>query len=76
MNEIEYNMEHGSPYDRGSADAWYSRQKDPHWYPQGSYKGERIGSERMTPRQLEAYHAGYDGEQGRKDYHDNLKDYQ
>lgn len=64
----EYNMEHGSPYDRGSADAWYSRQKDPHWYPQGSYEGERIGSESMTPLQLEAYNAGYDNEDGRKDY--------
>lgn len=68
MNEIKYDTSHGSPYDRGSADAWYSRKKDPHWYPQGSYNGERIGSESMTPLQLEAYHAGYDGEQGRKNY--------
>ena len=67
-SKIKYDMSHGSPYDRGSADAWYSRKQDPHWYPQGSYKGERIGSDRMTPLQLEAYHAGYDNEDGRKEY--------
>jgi hypothetical protein len=68
MNEIKYDAWHGSPHDRGSADAWYGRRKDPHWYPQGSLMGKRINSNNMTALQLEAYHAGYDGEQGRKDY--------
>jgi hypothetical protein len=67
-SKIKYNMEHGSPYDRGSADAWYSRKKDPHWYPQGTGRGERISCLDMTPLQLEAYNAGYDNEDGRKEY--------
>lgn len=64
----KYNTEHGSPYDRGSADAWYGRKKDPHWYPRGSYNGDRIGGDRMTPLQLEAYNAGYDNQDARKEY--------
>jgi hypothetical protein len=27
------NKEHGSPYDRGSADAYYQRPMKPHYYP-------------------------------------------
>ena len=50
---------HGSPFDRGSADSWYSRPRDPHYWPEGSYKGERIGKDQMTPEQIQAYLAGY-----------------
>lgn len=32
---------HGSPQDRGSADAYYSRRFDPHWWPEGT------GSQRL-----------------------------
>lgn len=55
-----YNTWHGSPFDRGSADSWYSRPVDPHWYPNGSYNGERVEAVNMTKEELEAYHAGYD----------------
>ena len=27
---------HGSPKDRGSADRYYGRPFEPHWYPQGT----------------------------------------
>lgn len=34
-----YDQRHGGPYDRGSADAWYGRDFDPHYWPQGTYNG-------------------------------------
>lgn len=49
---------HGSLYDRGSADSYYGRPRDPHWYPQGSYEGEPVES--LTPAEIEEYLAGYD----------------
>lgn len=52
---------HGSPYDRGSADSWYSRGRDPHWYPNGTYNGDRIDpSNGMTDEQIAEYNQGYD----------------
>ena len=48
---VEYRGEvfdrtHGSPFDRGSADSHYGRPQDPHWYPEGSYRGDRIEPEK------------------------------
>jgi hypothetical protein len=70
MEDIKpkYDTEHGSPYDRGSADAYYGRQKDPHWWPEGTYHGNRVSCLDMTATQIEAYLAGYDNEDARKEY--------
>jgi len=38
----EFSEDHGSPFDRGNADSWYGREPDPHWYPEGTYNGERV----------------------------------
>ena len=51
---------HGGPYDRGAADSWYRRDKDPHCWPRGTGHGERVEADELSPLQLEAYHAGYD----------------
>jgi len=51
---------HGSPFDRGGADSYYQRGREPHWYPQGTYNGERITEERMTESEIAQYHAGFD----------------
>jgi hypothetical protein len=56
----EFDQFHGSPFDRGSADSWYSRPQDPHWYPQGSYKGQRVEAQDMTIAEMRAYYAGYE----------------
>jgi len=48
---------HGSLFDRGSADSYYSRPEDPHWYPEGSYHGEKIVE--LNPAEIEEYLAGY-----------------
>jgi hypothetical protein len=54
----QFNRKHGSLYDRGSADSWYGRGCDePHWYPDGSYNGERITN--LTEEEVAEYMAGY-----------------
>lgn len=49
---------HGGLFDRGSADSYYSRPQDPHWFPQGSYNGEPVKS--LTEEEIQEYLAGYD----------------
>lgn len=56
----EFDQFHGSPFDRGSADSYYGRAQAPHWYPQGTYKGQRVESPDMSMRELRAYFAGYE----------------
>ena len=51
---------HGSPFDRGQADSYYRRGRDPHWYPNGSYKEPRIDESEMTPEEIQEYHLGFD----------------
>ena len=62
------NQEHGSPYDRGSADSWYRRQPEPHYMIDGA----RIERADMTAEQIAEYEAGYDSNEkqidSRKDY--------
>jgi hypothetical protein len=67
---MKYDMSHGSPYDRGSADSYYQRGRSPHYYPQGSYVGERITD--LTPEQSAAYNAGFDDNEDEQ----NFKDYE
>ena len=50
--------QHGGLFDRGSADSYYSRPQDPHWYPEGSYHGEKITD--LNSAEIEEYLAGYD----------------
>jgi len=59
---------HGSPQDRGSADAYYQRPYDPHYWPLGTYKGERVEKDNMTVGEIEAYTYGYDNEDNRKEW--------
>ena len=54
-----YDQRHGGPFDRGSADSYYGRPRNPHWYPEGTYKGEKISKDQMTPAEVQAYLAGY-----------------
>lgn len=57
---VEYPSFHGSPFDRGSADSYYGRPQNPHWYPEGTYKGERVDSKDMSMAELRAYYRGYE----------------
>ena len=50
----EHDRSHGSAYDRGSADAWYHRPKNPH---------KMVGNQKVKltdPADLKAYYAGYE----------------
>lgn len=57
-NQYSKYAYHGGPYDRGAADSYYRRGKHPHKYPKGTYNGPEVT--KLTPKELEAYHAGYD----------------
>ena len=54
------NETHGSPFDRGSADSWYGRKREPHFYPHGTYTGIRVPEYEMSPQEIEAYNRGFD----------------
>ena len=62
------SMRHGGPYDRGSADAYYGRGRDPHFYHGASYQSERVEAPQMTEQEVAEYNAGFDGETNRKDW--------
>lgn len=49
---------HGGLFDRGSADSYYGRDRNPHWYPEGTYNGQRVTD--LNDEEIAAYNAGYD----------------
>jgi hypothetical protein len=58
-DSVQFQRErHGSLWDRGSADSYYSRPRSPHWWPEGTGKGTKI--EDLTAAEREEYYAGYD----------------
>jgi hypothetical protein len=60
FNGKEYDSRHGGPFDRGSADSWYSRPRNPHFFLGDSYNSTEVGARTMTEQQVEEYLAGYD----------------
>ena len=50
---------HGGAYDRGSADAWYGREADPHYWTGATYASTRIPVQDMSAEEIAAYMAGY-----------------
>jgi len=66
-----YDQRHGGAFDRGSADSWYSRPFNPHFYKGGTYQGPRVELADMTVEEITAYTAGYHWNEkfgGKKDY--------
>ena len=55
-----YNDRHGGPYDRGGADSYYRRPRDPHYFKGATGQSERVSAKQMTLDEIEAYNAGYD----------------
>ena len=65
----QFNRDHGSLYDRGSADSYYGRLRDPHWYPEGTGHGVKVVD--LNPAEVAEYMAGYDDNEAsgdKKDY--------
>ena len=59
---------HGSPADRGSADCYYGRDFDPHWWPLGTGKGIRVEMIDMSSEEIVQYSNAYRDETDRKDW--------
>tara|TARA_Y100001937_G_scaffold14376_2_gene19245 strand:- start:545 stop:739 length:195 start_codon:yes stop_codon:yes gene_type:complete len=62
------NHKHGSPYDRGSADRFYNRNYEPHYWPNGTGRGYKVPREMMTADQIAEYLQGWREENERKDW--------
>ena len=62
------NPDHGSPQDRGSADRYYGRDFEPHYWPHGTGHGSMVPLSHMTPAEITAYTYGYNNETDRKDW--------
>lgn len=58
-NKAGYDERHGGPYDRGSADSYYGRPFNPHFYAGATYSSPRIDLAAMTAEEIVAYTAGY-----------------
>ena len=58
------NHKHGSPEDRGSADAYYHRPWNPHKFADG----KQVTIESLTPQEIVDYTRGYNNEEDRKDW--------
>ena len=62
---------HGGPFDRGSADYYYGRDFNPHYYIGDTYNSPRVNESSMTPEEVEAYKAGWgdaEADGDRKEY--------
>lgn len=53
-----YVVSHGDPFDRGSADSYYHRPRNPHKGGVGGDSGPRIDS--LSEQEIAEYNAGYD----------------
>jgi hypothetical protein len=67
MDLIQFDRDiNGSLYDRGHSDSYYGRAREPHWYPNGTYKGEKVTE--LTKKEIEEYNKGYNENTDFKDY--------
>lgn len=57
---VEYDDRHGGPFDRGSADSYYQRGCNPHYYHGDTGMSTRIEKSHMRQSQIAEYYAGYD----------------
>ena len=69
MSETEQcSRRHGGPYDRGSADSYYRRRREPHYYEGGAYTSKRIVD--LTAVEIAEYNLGYDENEAFGDHKD------
>jgi hypothetical protein len=50
--------QHGCLYDRGSADSYYGRSRDPHYGGVGGNSGKRV--DQLSIEEITEYYAGYE----------------
>ena len=69
----ETEAKHGSPYDRGSADAYYGRRHNPHKLVPNDHGGH--SHEKLTdPSEVEAYSKGYRENTDTKDWGESIEE--
>ena len=54
-----YDQRHGGPFDRGSADSYYGRSYNPHYYQGATAQSLRVELAAMSAEEITAYTAGY-----------------
>ena len=54
-----FDQRHGGPFDRGSADSYYGRNYNPHYYAGANAQSQRVELADMTAEEITAYTAGY-----------------
>lgn len=54
-----YDSRHGGPFDRGSADSYYHRGSNPHFFLGDTHNSPEVTADLMTPEQIAEYEAGY-----------------
>jgi hypothetical protein len=59
INGRLYDRRHGGPFDRGSADSYYHRGYNPHFYVGDTGSSRRVEMDDMTAEQIVAYTAGF-----------------
>lgn len=59
FNGVTYNARHGGPFDRGSADSWYDRGIQPHYFTGATYRTTRLEEVDMSEKEIADYKAGY-----------------
>lgn len=62
MKEHSYKR-HGGAYDRGSADSYYGRPREPHFYAGASYTTDKITDLTDNPKAIRDYNQGYDDQE-------------
>lgn len=67
---MKYDDRHGGPYDRGSADSYYGRQPEPHYYLGGTGNSPKVEEYQMDDQEIAAYWAGYNDNEAAGDFKD------
>ena len=60
MSHIHIDKRHGGPYDRGSADSYYQRGENPHYFVGATYTSEKIIITDKNSREYKEYMIGYE----------------
>jgi hypothetical protein len=66
-----YDQRHGGPFDRGSADSYYHREYNPHYFVGATGSSTKITMAEMSAEDIVAYTAGYNWNEqygSKKDY--------
>jgi len=59
LRDWQFQRKHGSLYDRGSADSYYGRPRDPHYGGVGGDSGQRV-DQGLSIDEIKEYYAGYE----------------